>query len=69
MRLLHKAGDLRDLALARLSKRGGFKTAIYGGASLYSARMYTGSRTLWPGVTKNLTEMLGGQGAGDGLRR
>jgi chlorobactene glucosyltransferase len=57
-----RAEICEDLALARLAKRRGFKTAIYGGAALYSTRMYTGWRTLWPGVTKNLAEMLGGPG-------
>jgi chlorobactene glucosyltransferase len=49
-----------DVALARLSRQQGFKTALFGGTALYSTRMYTGWNTLWPGVTKNLVEMLGG---------
>lgn len=49
-----------DVALARLAKARGFRTALMGGAALYSTRMYTGWTTLWPGVTKNLATMLGG---------
>ena len=31
-----------------------------GGEQLLSARMYTGWRTLWPGLAKNLVDTLGG---------
>ena len=31
-----------------------------GGDKLLSTRMYTGWRTLWPGLTKNLVDTLGG---------
>ncbi len=48
-----------DLALARLAKSKGYRTALLGGSDLYSTRMYTGWGDLWPGVTKNLTTMLG----------
>ncbi len=51
-----------DVALANLTRRQGFKVALYGGTELYSTRMYTGWRSLWPGITKNLVEMLGGPG-------
>jgi chlorobactene glucosyltransferase len=59
-----RAEICEDLALARIAKRRGFKTAIYGGSALYSTRMYTGWQTLWPGLTKNLAEMFGGPGRG-----
>jgi chlorobactene glucosyltransferase len=49
-----------DVALATLIKRSGRKIALRGGDRLLSTRMYTGWRTLWPGLAKNLTEMLGG---------
>jgi chlorobactene glucosyltransferase len=49
-----------DVELARLAKRNGWRTAICGGDRLLSARMYTGWRSLWPGVTKNLVDMMGG---------
>ena len=49
-----------DVALARLARRHGFRAALFGGTALYSTRMYTGWSTLWPGITKNLVEMLGG---------
>jgi chlorobactene glucosyltransferase len=49
-----------DLALARLVKRHGYRTALLGGSALFSARMYTGWSNLWPGVTKNLMVMAGG---------
>ena len=49
-----------DTALAGLIKRSGRKIALYGGERLLSTRMYSGWRTLWPGLAKNLVEMLGG---------
>ncbi len=49
-----------DLALARLLKQAGRNVVLRDGKGLISARMYTGWRTLWPGFTKNLTEMFGG---------
>jgi chlorobactene glucosyltransferase len=49
-----------DTALAGLIKRSGRKIALYGGERLLSTRMYDGWRTLWPGLAKNLVEMLGG---------
>jgi chlorobactene glucosyltransferase len=52
-----------DVALARLIKRRGHKVALRSGDRLLSTRMYTGWQTLWPGLTKNLVEMLGGPGA------
>jgi chlorobactene glucosyltransferase len=52
-----------DVALARLIKRRGHKVALRSGDRLLSTRMYTGWQTLWPGLTKNLVEMLDGPGA------
>ncbi len=49
-----------DAALAGLIKRSGRRIALYGGERLLSTRMYTGWRNLWPGLAKNLVEMLGG---------
>ncbi len=49
-----------DVALARLLKRSGAGVLLCDGKSMLSARMYTGWRTLWPGVAKNLVDMLGG---------
>jgi chlorobactene glucosyltransferase len=49
-----------DTALARLIKRFGGRVVLGDGQQLLSVRMYTGWRTLWPGIAKNLVEMLGG---------
>lgn len=49
-----------DTALARLIKRNGGYVLMHDGAGLLSTRMYTGWQTLWPGVAKNLVDMLGG---------
>jgi chlorobactene glucosyltransferase len=49
-----------DLELARLFKRSGLKVLLLDGHRMLSTRMYTGWETLWPGIAKNLTEMLGG---------
>jgi chlorobactene glucosyltransferase len=49
-----------DVALARCLKRRGYKVLMKDGSALLSTRMYTGWGTLWPGVAKNLSEMLGG---------
>ena len=51
-----------DVALARLIKRRGHKVVLRSGDRLLSTRMYTGWQTLWPGLAKNLVEMLGGPG-------
>jgi hypothetical protein len=48
-----------DVALARLLKRAGRTVVLKSGDGLVSTRMYTGWRTLWPGVAKNLIDMLG----------
>jgi chlorobactene glucosyltransferase len=52
-----------DTALAGLIKRSGRRIALYGGERLLSTRMYAGWRSLWPGLAKNLVEMLGGTGS------
>jgi chlorobactene glucosyltransferase len=49
-----------DIELARLLKRRGHRVLMQDGHALLSTRMYTGWRTLWPGIAKNLTDMLGG---------
>ncbi len=49
-----------DLELARLIKRSGGAVILRDGNDLISTRMYLGWRTLWPGIAKNLVEMLGG---------
>jgi chlorobactene glucosyltransferase len=49
-----------DVALARLMKRTGHAIALLGGDGLLRTRMYDGWRTLWPGVSKNLVDMMGG---------
>jgi chlorobactene glucosyltransferase len=49
-----------DVALARLIKRAGGRVALRNGRQLLVARMYTGWHTLWPGLVKNLVDMLGG---------
>ena len=51
---------IEDVALARLIKRAGGRVALHDGREAISARMYTGWRTLWEGVAKNLVDMLGG---------
>src|SRR5215831_7312886 len=50
-----------DVALARILKRHGFKVVLRSGDRLLSARMYTGWRTVWPGLAKNLVDTLGGR--------
>jgi chlorobactene glucosyltransferase len=52
-----------DLAFARRLKLSGHPVLLMGGEQLLSARMYTGWRTLWPGLAKNLVDMLGGPAA------
>jgi chlorobactene glucosyltransferase len=49
-----------DVALAHLLKTRGFRVLLQDGSRLLSGRMYTGWSTLWPGIAKNLTDMLGG---------
>jgi len=49
-----------DLELARALKRRGHRVLLQDGSLLLSTRMYTGWQTLWPGIAKNLSHMLGG---------
>lgn len=49
-----------DLMLARLVKRSGYGVLLQDGHRLLTTRMYTGWATLWGGIAKNLSEMLGG---------
>jgi chlorobactene glucosyltransferase len=49
-----------DLMLARLVKRSGGYAILKDGRHLLSTRMYRGWSTLWTGIAKNLSEMLGG---------
>jgi chlorobactene glucosyltransferase len=49
-----------DLMLARLLKRSGSHAILQDGRRLLSTRMYRGWSTLWIGIAKNLSEMLGG---------
>ena len=36
---------------------------LMGGDTMLTTRMYTGWRTLWPGLSKNLVETFGGPAA------
>jgi chlorobactene glucosyltransferase len=49
-----------DVALARVAKHSGRRTALHGGERLLTTRMYSGWRTLWEGIARNLVQMLGG---------
>jgi chlorobactene glucosyltransferase len=49
-----------DVALARLIKQGGGGVNLRDGGRLLATRMYSGWSTLWPGLAKNLVDMLGG---------
>jgi chlorobactene glucosyltransferase len=49
-----------DLMLARLLKRSGAHALLQDGRQLLATRMYRGWSTLWIGIAKNLSEMLGG---------
>jgi chlorobactene glucosyltransferase len=55
-----RAAICEDVALARLLKGSGYHVLLQDGSRFLSGRMYTGWATLWPGIAKNLTEMLGG---------
>jgi chlorobactene glucosyltransferase len=52
-----------DLEFARQVKRSGRSVLLMGAEALLSTRMYTGWRTLWPGLAKNLVDTLGGPAA------
>lgn len=49
-----------DVALAQALKRAGYQVILKSGEQLIATRMYTGWRSLWVGLTKNLVDMLGG---------
>ena len=49
-----------DLELARRVKRSGRAVLLMGGEDVVSTRMYTGWKTLWEGLSKNLVDTLGG---------
>ena len=49
-----------DLMLARVLKRAGGYALLQDGRRLLSTRMYSGWSTLWTGISKNLSDMLGG---------
>ena len=51
---------IEDVALARLMKHSGGHVELLNGGGLLRTRMYTGWRTLWPGLAKNITDMMGG---------
>jgi len=52
-----------DLEIARRLKRSGRSVLLMGGQDFVSTRMYTGWRTLWPGLAKNLVDTFGGPAA------
>jgi hypothetical protein len=52
-----------DLEFARRLKQSGRSVLLMGGEELLSTRMYTGWRTLWPGLAKDLVDTLGGPAA------
>ena len=54
---------IEDIDLARLMKRRGHRVLMQDGRALFSTRMYSGWTTLWPGIAKNLVDMLGGPAA------
>ena len=54
------AAICEDLEFARRLKQSGRSVLLMGGEQLLSTRMYTGWRTLWPGLAKNLVDTLGG---------
>ncbi|HEY8162171.1 MAG TPA: glycosyltransferase [Methylocystis sp.] len=56
-----------DVALARLIKRTGARVELWDGRQLLSTRMYTSWETLWPGLAKNLVDVLGGAGRTAGV--
>ena len=49
-----------DLEFAKRVKHGGYAALLMGGDTMLAARMYTGWRTLWPGLVKNLVDTFGG---------
>jgi chlorobactene glucosyltransferase len=57
------AAICEDLEFARRLKQSGRSVLLMDGDGLVSTRMYTGWRTLWPGLAKNLVDTLGGRRA------
>jgi chlorobactene glucosyltransferase len=55
-----RAEICEDVELARALKRRGYRVLLEDGSEILTTRMYTGWRTLWPGIAKNLIDMLGG---------
>lgn len=49
-----------DTALGRLIKNSGYRVLLMGGERLISTRMYSGWKSLWYGIGKNLVDMLDG---------
>ncbi len=52
-----------DLELAKLIKKAGGRVLLQDGKFLLTTRMYSGWKSLWTGLSKNLVEMLGGPAA------
>jgi chlorobactene glucosyltransferase len=52
-----------DLEFARRLKQSGYAVLLMGGDAMLATRMYTGWRTLWPGLAKNLVDTFGGPAA------
>ncbi|MGH6716734.1 MAG: glycosyltransferase, partial [Bradyrhizobium sp.] len=52
-----------DVELALLVKKAGGHVLLEDGKLVLASRMYTGWRSLWTGLSKNLVEMLGGRAA------
>jgi chlorobactene glucosyltransferase len=49
-----------DTALARRVKAADYRFALLGAETLICTRMFTGLQSVWEGVSKNVTEMIGG---------
>ena len=56
-----------DSEFARRLKQAGYAVLLMGGDALLTTRMYTGWRTLWPGLVKNLVDTFGGPAATLGI--
>ena len=52
-----------DVELALLVKKAGGHVLLEDGKLVLASRMYTGWRSLWTGLSKNLVDMLGGRAA------
>ena len=53
-----------DGALARLVTQAGYSLAVLGAERLIRTRMYSRAAEVWEGLSKNVTETLGGSGRG-----